>query len=393
MSIHLLQIATLVPLPLTDGGRVGIYYLSEQYRKRNVQIDYVAPRMNANDMELFSKVVNLHLVDIDTRYTVWNGFRSLFTSVPYNVYKYQSRSALLQLAHLVRAKKYDVIQAESLHMAYYAIELKKKYNIPIVLREHNFQTEIIRRYMETVKNPILKLFLRWNYVKMLEYEAKAVQEFDRVFTITPIDDQKLRMISPSVKSVVIPAGVDCERIYYTTPEHKHKLLFLINYDWIPNIDAYEYYCTHIHQLLVKRFPKIEVIVAGRGTEKILKRKLPSNVVIKGFIDDFNSLHTYAPIAIVPLRIGGGIRIKILELMAKGLAIVSTSIGAEGIEVQDGEHIFLADTPEEFTDKVVLLLNSPSLCYELGRNARKLVEEKYSWNVIGEMMYREVCSLL
>lgn len=216
-EISILQIASLVPIPQNDGGRVGIYHIVKQYLQRGVQIDYAAPRMNANDSETFSKSVTLHLLDIDTRYRWKGGLANLFSGIPYNIEKYHSELAISQLINIVSEKRFDAIQAESLHMAMYAIELKRKYHIPIILRQHNFQSEILRRYRDIVTNPLVKVYAHINYKKMLRYEATTVTEFDAVASVSDVDDAKLRSLAPNVHSVVIPAGVDCEQYYYQTP--------------------------------------------------------------------------------------------------------------------------------------------------------------------------------
>jgi glycosyltransferase involved in cell wall biosynthesis len=190
-----------------------------------------------------------------------------------------------------------------------------------------------------------------------------------------------------VRSVVIPAGVDCEQYYYQTPTFLPAVLFLINFDWIPNSDAFEYYRSEIHPLLLERIPGFKTIIVGRSTEKIPQTKKGEGMIIKGYIDDFNSLVKLAPIAIIPLRIGGGMRVKLVEMMAKGMTIVSTSIGAEGVDVTNGENIVLADEPTQFADAIKRLLESPEECRRIGRNGRKLVELKYSWNNIGDKFFQ------
>jgi len=393
MSIRLLQIASVVPFPLLDGGRVGIYHIVRQYARHGVEVDFAAPYTNESNYDGFCKLCNLHLLDIDTRYKVTGGIKNLFSNIPYNVEKYHSLEAYQQLDVLVSAKRFDVIQAESLHMAEYALRLKEKYHIPIILREHNFQAEIIKRYAETVQNPVLKFYLQFNYKKMLHYEAATVTKFDKVLTVSETDDVKLHSIAPGVKSTVIPAGVDCEQYYYQLPSFKPAVVFLLNYEWLPNIDAFRYYFSEIFPLLQAKMPQIQTIVVGRSTEKIPKEFWKEGLVFKGFVEDFNSIATFAPVAIMPLRIGGGMRIKLVELMAKGMAIVSTSVGAEGVTVQDGENILIADSPEDFVEAVLKLLNSPDECIRIGKNARKLVEECYSWNIIGDKLFHTLQSVI
>lgn len=226
MSLRLLHIASLVPMPPNDGGRVAVYHTVRQYLKRNVQIDFAAPRMNANDEVAFRKLVTLHLLEIDTRYKLVGGVANLFSNIPYNIEKYYSQVAREQLIQIVRQKRFDVIQVESLHMAKYATELKQVFHIPIILRQLNFQSEILRRYQETTSNPLLRMYANINYKKMLRYEAETVAEFDVVISITETDNKKLQSISPGVRSLVVPAGVDCDKYYYQRPFFSQSIFFL-----------------------------------------------------------------------------------------------------------------------------------------------------------------------
>ncbi len=386
MSYKLLQISTMIPYPLVDGGRIGIYHIVKQYALRNVKIDFAAPCSEENNYHEFKKYCNIFFLNIDTRYTLYGGIKNLFSSLPYNVEKYHSAKALQQLEELVIKNSYDAIQVESLHMAWYAVVLKNKFGIPILLREHNYQSEIIRRMCEVVRNPILKLYLQYNYNKMQSYEGYITKKFDKVLTISSVDDIKLKTISPDVNTEIIPAGVDIDYLYYEKAVFNEAIIMSVNYEWYANRDAYNYFVEEIYPTIKKNKPNVKVYIVGKGSELLRKRKNPEGITIEGFIDDFNSITRYASIAVVPLRIGGGMRIKILEMMSKGMAIVSTSVGAEGIEYTNEENIIIADDPKVFAQRVIELLNTHDKIQQIGVNARKFVEQHYSWEKIGDRFY-------
>ncbi len=227
----------MVPYPVDEGGRVALYNTAIQLQAHGIEVHYASPRINGNDSNGFSRFVKVHLLDVDPRTTVLGAVKNIFDRLPYNIEKYFSRTALTQLKQIIQEEKIDALQIETLHMAQYGIELKQILGIPIVLREHNFESDITRRFRDYSRNPFIRLYATLQLGRILKYEASAVQQFDMVFPITPEDETKLRLIAPRMRSTVIPAGVDIKNLSFHRTHISDRVLFLMNYDWRPNRDS------------------------------------------------------------------------------------------------------------------------------------------------------------
>lgn len=391
--MRILQIAPKVPYPPDDGSKVGIFNLTDQLLRRGVEICFAAPPNAGVADAQFRKRVDYIPLRIDNAYTIPGGIRNLFSGLPYNIEKYFDTAAADGLSRIYGTDKFDLVHVDHLHMAGYGLRLKEQYNARVVLREHNFESDIMGRVAHRTMNPFARSYYKMQHKRILRYEADVVRKVDLVLPISPVDEKKLRDLSPGIKSSVIPAGVDMEKYVPNVEFIPGRVLFLSSYKWYPNLDSMRFYVRKIAPLVNARLPQTKTIVAGKSINEIPESWLNGNFVKTGFVDDFNHLASMASIAVVPLRIGSGMRIKLLELMALGMGIVSTSIGAEGIDLESGKHLLVADTAEEFADKIVELLSSPSRCKELGNNARELIASKYTWDRAGEKLLDAYKSIL
>lgn len=390
--MKILQIASLVPYPPIDGGRVGIYNLTRQYLRHGMEVHFAAPRVKANDAETFGRDVHLHFFDVDPRNSLLGIARNLGRTLPYTVEKYHSQTALQQLCTLMEQERFDVIHVDYLNLAWYGIELRERYGVPVLLREHNFQSEIFERLHTTATNPVIRWYAGVQYRRLLAYEQEAVQRVDVVAAISARDEAKLRALAPAMHSRVVPAGVNFKSFVVRHHQQRNTVLFWASYDWLANRDSYDFFSGEVIPRLVRLLPEVRVLVAGKMTEKLPPRKRLPNMEVAGFVTDPNTLSTRANVAVIPLRIGGGVRIKLLELMAMGMAVVSTSVGAEGVDVTSGKNILIADDPDAFAEAVVSLLQSPAESERLGTNARSLVEEHYSWDSVGDRLSEIVAGM-
>ena len=344
-------------------------------------------------ISLFLQFVPLNLLDIDSRNSPSGIVQNLFSTLPYNIEKYHSLRALNELESLCVNLKFDAVHVDSLHMAKYGIELKRRFPIPIVLREHNFESEIMRRYRDHSRNPAVRVFADMQLKKILRYEASIVAGFDMVLPVTKEDEEKLRSSPPKFWSTVIPAGVDTFGIRYSDDRTQDNILFLMNYEWFANRDSLEYYIQAILPTIQVLMPGVKTMLVGKGTKKFAGNAGSMHIEVCGFLKNINDACSLGSIAVVPLRIGSGMRIKILELMAMGRVVVTTSLGAEGIDAKHGQHLLISDDPKEFAATVVRLLASKEEALRIGKNARAFIEEHYSWNSIGDRLVAVYRSLI
>ena len=197
---------------------------------------------------------------------------------------------------------------------------------------------------------------------------------------------------------IIPNGVDTTyfstRYAVRTTHDDNSLVFTGSLDWFPNEDGLIYFFTEIYPLIKRKAPQVNIAVVGKNPSRRLLNfsKKDNSINFTGRVDDVRTFITNAKVFIVPLRIGGGTRLKILEAMASGVPVVSTSIGAEGLDAKNNEQLLIADSPREFAEKVISIMEDKELEMRLGGEGRKFVEEKYNWKIVGDKLngtYRKV----
>lgn len=295
----------------------------------------------------------------------------------------------------INLEKFDLVQIEVSKIAYRAAEVKKNQpEIPIVLDLHDVDSLIEYRNFKNASGFRWKTFTFFEWRKMVRYERKVSKLFDKCLTVSEEDKNLLLSISPNTDVTVIPNGVDTDFFRSKNPDNwEPKSIFFVSSNWSPNEDAVLFFHKDIFPLIKREIPDVKFyIIGGLGKNERIKSLSDENTIVTGYVDDVRSWMERSAIGIIPMRLGGGTKLKTLEALSIGKAVVSTSEGCEGIEVTDGENILIADTPEDFAKAVITLLQDAALCRRLGDNGRKLVEKTYDWKIIGnrlEGVYNEI----
>jgi sugar transferase (PEP-CTERM/EpsH1 system associated) len=312
--------------------------------------------------------------------------RHLLSSDPYNITKYCQPRVRRRLRALLKQQSYQVMVCDFL----VAAGVVPWDWIPKVLFTHNVEATIWRRHYEVASNPIWKAISRWEWRKMEAAERRYLRLADRVLTVSENDrDAFARFLAPE-KISIIPTGVDVDYFQPAALEQTQKsLVFTGSMDWLPNEDGIIYFLDAILPFIKEQCPEVSLTVVGRKPSRKLEALVDGrkDIRLAGWVDDIRPFLARGEVCIVPLRIGGGTRLKIFEAMAMGKPVVSTSVGAEGLPVQSGENIILADEPADFAKAVLSLLRNPAERARIGNAARKLVESNYSWRSVSEQFSR------
>jgi glycosyltransferase involved in cell wall biosynthesis len=291
-----------------------------------------------------------------------------------------------QIDEHLAAEHYDVVQVEFANMAAYRYARRGQQPL-LVLDEHNIEYDLQRRTAGSADGKFRKVYNSLNWRKLGREEKAAWRRFDGVVLTSVRDAQLLSEVSPGTRSAVVPNGVNVEQFQPApvAPEPDQLLFFGAN-NYFPNHDALLYFIDEILPLVIERRPNVKLSIVGPGAQPAVLARQSRHVEIVGFVDDVMPHLDRASVVVVPLRIGGGTRLKIVEAMAKSKAIVSTRIGAEGIDVTHERDALLADSPVEFANQVVRALTEPELARTLGEQARHLAEERYAWTaVVGKLV--------
>jgi sugar transferase (PEP-CTERM/EpsH1 system associated) len=380
-------------LPLDKGGKLRTWHLMRHLAQRH-EITYLAfkePAQPAADVEGMREVAAR--VETVTRSEPAKGTLRFYADaamhlvdpLPYAVGKYRSREFRQRLDALLASEAFDLIVCDFL---FPAVNLPKQLPCPAVIFTHNVESEIWRRHAETKTGAINRLLYGAQYRRMLRYEGRTLARFDGVLAVSDADATTFAALYPGAIRQpvhVVPTGVDTE---YFAPSHlqsafsNRQLIFTGSMDWLPNEDAMQFFCREILPLLRAEEPGVTLSIVGRAPTPAVKRLAEEHgVQVTGRVDDVRPYMKEAAVYIVPLRIGGGTRLKIFEAMAMGKAVVSTTVGAEGLPVIDGEHVMLADEPHTFARAVVDLLRDDAQRARLEAAARALVVEQFDWSAV------------
>jgi glycosyltransferase involved in cell wall biosynthesis len=316
---------------------------------------------------------------------------NLASPLPYFMRKYRSDGMRREILGLAGRESFNVLVCDFLQPS---VNVPFEVDLPTVLFQHNVEAMIWKRHYEVQSNPVKKLYLRNQWSKSFRYERDACRRFDRVVAVS--DEDRLRMEREYGLSEVadVPTGVDTEFFRPRGGEKRepHNLVFTGSMDWLPNEDAIQYFTKEILPLIRRSVPGVSLTVVGRNPYPSLIElsKRDSSVIVTGRVDDVRPYMERAAAYIVPIRIGGGTRLKIYEAMAMEKPIVSTTIGAEGLPVRDNEELLLADEAATFAAGVVRVLEDERLAQDLGRRAARVVRESFGWDKVSAR-FAEICA--
>jgi sugar transferase (PEP-CTERM/EpsH1 system associated) len=390
--VRIVWLKTELLHPVDKGGKIRSYNMLKEL-KRSCHITYLTlddGTAEANARELATEYCH-ELVTIPhrVREKFTPGFYvdlvvNLTSDLPYAIKKYESSAMRDEIAKRVAQSRFDVLVCDFLAPA---VNVPRGVACPSVLFQHNVEAMIWKRHYEVQTNAAKKSYLFRQWQKMRAFEAKACPEFDCVIAVSR-EDRELMEEEYGLKDVYdVPTGVDTEffRPNRQRERRPENLVFTGSMDWLPNEDAIRYFTEQILPRVRQSVPNVTLTVVGRnpypGLLELSKRD-PA-VIVTGRVDDVRPFMDEAAVYIVPLRIGGGTRLKIYEAMAMEKPIVSTSIGAEGLPVENGKEIVLADTPETFADAVVQLIQEPRLAEEIGQRAAAKVRQNFGWDKVAE----------
>ena len=254
--------------------------------------------------------------------------------------------------------------------------------VPVVLFQHNVETSLWKRMADRESNPVRKLSYRIEASKMARYESNALRKFGQVIAVSDHDREQMRAMDSHCQISVVPTGVDTSRYQRVPPAASDPpvVVFTGSMDWEPNVDAVEYFCREVWPAVLAEFPNARFEIVGRNPSPRVQKLASTSIVVTGTVPSVTDHLRHATVVVVPLRIGGGTRLKIFEAMAMGKAMVSTSIGAEGLEVTHGRDLLLADDAAGFAAAVLQLLRDAAVRGSFEDNAARLAAQ-YDWSHI------------
>jgi len=392
--MKILFISPELPWPLDTGGKIRSFNILKELAKEHQiillcfgNIENYGP-LKDYCQRIYTVPFNLGLVK-----KIFNLLRSFISEKPMKVLNFYSSSFKKELLKILKKEKPDVLYFEHIYMAQYLNEISQKNKYFKIFDTHNIYFRFFKSLSKS-KNWLKAFANKSQITKMKDYEAKIAASFDLVCVCSEGDKKSLLESAPAAKIEIVPNGVDLS-LYkdLKITEKENNLLFIGSFDHFPNEEGVVWFIQKIFPKIKEMVPDITLTLVGRKPpSSVLKFEKDPTVKVLGYIEDIRSYLQKSKALIVPLLSGGGTRLKILEAMAAKIPVVSTKIGAEGLEVLDGQNILIADSEEEFAQKVIQLLLDERLSQNIIKNAFYLVKKEYDWSVCAQKLRKILCQL-
>ena len=391
--MRILQLCNKVPWPPKDGGAIAMLTLSKGFSLLGHEVHVLAMNTKKHHIDIedipdnLKEKVNFELVDVPAQVTT-GGLLSnlLFSKLPYNASRFINESFSRKLIRLLKENHFDVIQLEGLYLCPYISLIKQYSKALIAYRAHNVEHEIWERTAKFTPG-IKRYYLKSLSKRIKRFELSYLNEYDVLIPITDRDGDILDKMGNKNPRHTSQTGIDLGSLVPKAQNLEYPSVFHIGaLDWAPNQEGLLWFLENCWLKLLQKNPNLKLYIAGRNAPDWFQKKIQyKNVVFLGEIDNAYSFMNSKAIMLVPLLSGSGMRIKIIEGLALGKAIVSTSIGAEGISIENRKHLIIADEAETFVNAISELISDRNLYTQLCKNAVDFIHENFDNLAIAESL--------
>lgn len=382
--MKILQVCNKVPFPAKDGGCIAMYNLAIGLVDNGHSVDMLAietpKHRNTNENSELAPNLTLKSVFVDTTVKVSQALQNLiFSRTPYNAERFIDAGFKAELIKYLKEGNYDIVQLEGLYLAPYIDDIKTHSEAKISLRSHNIENEIWHRLVENETSFIKRLYFKILAKRVERFEKKVINQYDLLVPITYRDAVEFQKVGNKKPSKVIQTGIPVEQISEGLRIRKtRKLYFLGSLDWLPNQEGIMWFVNNVWPMISHSNSKIEFHVAGRNAPDWLPAALNRpGITFHGEVENAKAFADDNDVMVVPLLSGGGMRVKIVQAMAQGKIIVTTPIGAEGLDIIPNYHAVVAESPEDFATGVQVLLDNTDFYIKLGENSIRFIKNNYT----------------
>jgi sugar transferase (PEP-CTERM/EpsH1 system associated) len=394
--MRVLQLAPRVCWPLDTGAKLRNYHLA-RVLSRDARVTLLAfgDSSSAELRDVYTEIVT---VPRGNGYSLGKLLRGAVGRTPLPLLNYTSQEMTDAVARLLAEDEFDVVQVESIHLMSYLRTIRARTKRGLVICDwHNIESELMQRYSEQEKSAPRRAYAGRTARLMKDSEQRALSEFDAHIAVSERDAKALRSVNSSANVFVIENGVDSS--YYATDgsqsNARKRIVFVGSMDYHANVEGVLRFARSVWPAVHQQKPELVFTIVGKDPASAV-RELSSikGIEVTGSVADVRPYYREAVVAIVPLNVGGGSRLKILEAMAASVPVVSTRLGAEGLHVRDGENILIADGEDRLTKALIDLVNDENLRGQLVSGGHSLVAERYDWARLGAKLsecYRQLLS--
>ena len=350
------------------------------------------PVVQNDEFEQHRNLTRFESFFIDTKLNASKIISSLFRRSCLQTDRFNSKEMTAKLGTLLQRETFDVVILESVFVGSYIETIRKYSRARILLRVHNVEFLIWERLSKQTQNLLKKATYRYLSNSLKRFELSLFTKIDGYMPITEVDHNFFKARFPNLSSKVIPFAINfSDYPYYERKIDEQNITFfhIGSMNWQPNIEGMNWFLDNVWERVIRKYPQLSLVLAGKGTKSLFEGKQLHNVRIFDFVESAQQFINEHDIMIVPLLSGSGMRIKIMEGLALGKPVITTTIGAEGIDVTDKEDIIIANTPEEMMQAIEYCAKNAQKIEEIGKNAKKLIQKKYTQEIIS----RNLISLL
>lgn len=397
--MNILQLCRKFPYPLKDGESIAVTYLAKAYHELGATLTL----LSFNTIKHFFKIEDLpvsfnHYQAIHTSYLnnhpePIGAFLNLFSKKSYHISRFTTDDFSQKLCNLLQQETFDIIHLESVYFAPYLPLIRKFSTAKVVMRAHNVEFEIWERVAENTTFLPKKWYLSYLVKKLKRYEIAQLKNYDLLLAMTPKDLTYFNKMGYNGRSLVTPIGLELKDYQsYDTNFQQPAISFIGSLDWVPNQEGLTWFLDEVWLDLRKEFPTLEVHIAGRNTPEWILQKAGNGVVVHGEVPNAQVFLNKYPMTVIPLFSGSGMRVKILEGMAMGRIVITTTLGIEGIPAIPGKYVLIADTKEAFIKKIRYIINDNTKAVAMMQAARDFIEQHYDNKMIARNVlktFREV----
>jgi glycosyltransferase involved in cell wall biosynthesis len=381
-SMKILQLCNKVPYPEKDGGALGISVFTRELLRAGHSVKMLAMNTSKHYVDInsipneFKTSTSLETVDLDNAINPIKALITLLKGESYNISRFNSKAYADKLEQVLKKESFDIIQLEGLYLAPYITLIRQLSKAPIVMRASNIEWKIWEGLANEERQPLKKWYLKILTKQLRRYEEKAVNACDGIITFTTTDLNFLKSSGCNTPVAHVPFGIDTERYIPAQVNDSKSLSFIGALDWMPNLQGLEWFLQNVWNKVHYSTPEAKLHIAGRNMPDKLKNSNYAGVTFYGEIEDAIDFMNKYSIMLVPLFAGSGVRIKIIEGMALGRAIITTTVGINGIDCNLEKDVMVADTPDQFYKTIVYCMQNPDLVKQLGCNGRSFVKANY-----------------
>lgn len=374
------------PYPTKDGSSLATLNMAIGLAEQgiDVTIQAISTQKHPSTIEQIphelKDKIKFYLVEVNTKVSVFKAITNLlFSNLPYNIERFINPNYSNKLKGLINSSQFDIIQLEGLYLLPYVSKIKEVTNKPIVYRSHNLEHEIWQRLSLNERNWLKAKYFKHLSKRLYKLERNVNNLASAIVTISKKEEDWFNSQNNVKPSIHIPAGFKKIKLETSNIKEPDKLCFIGSLDWIPNLEGLKWFIDNTLPLALSKIPKLELHIAGRNASKAFEDYLcgKKGVVFHGEVEDSKQFLSQYGMMIVPLLSGSGMRVKIVEAMFLRLAIITTSIGCEGIDVTNGENIIIANSSDDFAKEIEVLTQSPELIDSISSNAFTFADENFN----------------